>query len=311
MEKYNRNKPFAISDQEIIDCLPDGDFIAVLGTSHTTGICKRGEFEKIDNGDRWTEQLELLLGMPVINFAIPGNYNAYMVQQLIDIVELPGVKERCKMIIVESRRGNLAGLYYFDIFADVDHRKEYMNRHIASGHHIDSRSWVDMYVGVYTPIKANRTDYCEHLVRNSNKEVFDFFVPPEAVETMEKAVQATAETYCTSVQPVVEDLTDIRTMRTIANLAGIPFRYFFWDPVKTAHTVGTDDVIALFNTMYNLDDNRIAGLADTINQSFIAEHSKEEWIEAECECRHRDEKVHKWVAEKIYKEINNVIIGEE
>ena len=88
---------------ELSQYLPDGDFIAVFGTSHTSGVCKRGDSEAISREDIWAEQVGAALGLPVFNASMPGNDNDTIVQQMIDFLDVPGARERCKRVICELR----------------------------------------------------------------------------------------------------------------------------------------------------------------------------------------------------------------
>jgi hypothetical protein len=91
---------------DLAEFLPDGNFIAVFGTSHTSGICKRGDSEAIAHEDIWASIVGSELNLEVVNASNPGNDNETIIQQLIDFLDMPGVLERCKHIICELRVDN-------------------------------------------------------------------------------------------------------------------------------------------------------------------------------------------------------------
>ena len=92
----------AVNLEELNKGLPDQPFIAVFGTSHTYGTCKKGDQIVLKESDIWYSVLAKRMGMPVVSFAIPGNSNPRMQMQLMDFLEMENSKY-CKHVFCEIR----------------------------------------------------------------------------------------------------------------------------------------------------------------------------------------------------------------
>ena len=68
--------------------LPDSSFLAVFGTSHSAGCCERGDSTHISEQSTWHNLLANKWGMQSVNFAVPGNTNLRMQQQVLDFMDM-------------------------------------------------------------------------------------------------------------------------------------------------------------------------------------------------------------------------------
>lgn len=303
MYHHKRDIPI-IKDISLSELIPDGEFIAIFGTSHTRGCCElnNAEVTHIDNEYIWPELVAKQLGYPCVNFAIPGNTNQVIVQQIIDFLEILDDKSRCKLIICEVRFGDIAGRYFFDLFADDYHLPEIKPRPFLSAG-LTTRHWLDEVSGSFVP-KTGK-DYVESLVRNSTPEFMDY-VPKTAVNLLQEIIDVYMKSALSSSELVVNDLLEVRAMRAMVETANIPFRYFHWDKNKiTENSEYYKKIETTIEKMYNLKRSNIVSLMPNVNDSAYAELGNEVWHQSECECGHRNHTIHAWVANKIIEELKN------
>lgn len=301
--KREKDSPKFVSTEDILREIPDGEFIAIFGTSHTHGCCEKNnrEVTHIDTEFTWADIVSRELKVPYVNFAIPGNNNRVIIQQIIDFLDLPDVSSRCKMILCEVRFGDIAGRYFFDLFADKYKSEEIPRKPFLAGKY--TAHWLDRVSGAFVP-KSNE-GYAESLVRNSNP-AFENYVPQEAITDMKNIITTYIKSGLSSSELVVNDLLDIRVMRKLSEGANIPFKFFFWDHNKISHSSEYFKQIAdLFDEMYNLDRSNIKNLMPNVNTKGYQEFGEKKWRAAECECGHKDHTVHAWVAKQIIEELKN------
>lgn len=95
--------------------LPEHDYIAVFGTSHTFGSCQHQGKIMIPESHNWTNVLEKNLGMPVLNMGYPGIDNETLVDMLGTFLELPR-SQYCRYVLMESRFGEASIKFGLDVF---------------------------------------------------------------------------------------------------------------------------------------------------------------------------------------------------
>lgn len=308
-KNYDTNFGRPRSQEEIASLFPEGNFIVVFGTSHTSGCCEKGEFTHIDVEDRWCNIVADHYGLPVVNLSLPGNYNRFIVQQVIDFLELPDVKERCNLVLLEARTGDLAGKYYFDLFADEPHGGIPVNRHIVNSDLIKGISWMDAIVGPFVPIKQNKDSYVRGLILSANPNFGSLeMVPTPAVEQMQNIISTFASTVLLSQQQAVEDMLDIRIIQHLITSRGIPFRFFVWDPMKIGNGKYYQKTRQVYDELYNMNKYIVKGLYPNATDAACREVGNSKWnIDWDCDCGHRDEGAHKWVASKIIDELKEIL----
>lgn len=292
----------------LLSKIPDGDFIAVFGTSHTAGCCEieNGKYTHIKQEYTWSHQVTQALNMSYVNFAVPGNTNQIITQQIIEFLELPNVKERCKLVLVEARFGDISGEYWFDLFAD------YYNEghgacaipkiHLLGG--AWEPSWRSKISGQFVP-KAKK-DYATELVRSCNPDDFGEYVPEPAVEQMQQIIEVYCKKALSSCENMVRDLLEIRTMRALCESNNIPFKYFMWDMNKISYSsVYYSQIKEVLDALYDIERNSIKNLYPNVNEVGPKILGTEVWDTTDCECGHRNHVVHEFVANEIIEELRN------
>lgn len=284
--------------------IPDSDFIAIFGTSHTFGCCEleNRKYTHIDEEYRWANIVGDNLGLPIVNFAIPGNSNDVIVQQMIDFFEDPDFYKNCKLVIAETRLGDISGRYFFDIFAVEHYESSVAEISFLAGNL--GQHWLDQVSGSFVP-KSDKS-YIEDLVRQSNTNEFSDGVPAAAREHMKRIIDVYCETALCSSQKIVEDLLHTRTMAHICRANSVPFRYFNWDKNKIVadgkYFQQTKEVI---DKLYNLEQYNFKNLMPNVNFAGPNGLGTDVWDTTDCECGHRNHIVHRWVAEQIIEELKD------
>lgn len=301
---YHKKDRQIVKDIPLTDLIPDGDFIAIFGTSHTRGCCELNnkEVTHIEEDYTWSEIVSKHLGYPCVNFAIPGNTNQVIVQQIVDFLEILDDKSRCKLVLCEVRFGDIAGRYFFDLFADDYHLNELKPRPFLSAG-VTTRHWLDEVSGSFVPKLGD--DYVESLVRNSTPE-FQDYVPKTAVNLLQQIIDAYMKSALSSSELVVNDLLEVRTMRALVEAYNIPFKYFHWDKNKiTENSAYYKKIEATIEKMYNLKRSNIKSLMPNVNDAGYNSLGHNTWHESDCECGHKNHIVHAWVADKLIEELKD------
>lgn len=308
MYHHKKDKPHYKSSEITHDLvksrIPGQDFIAVFGTSHTAGRCEleNKKYTHIDESYRWANIVGDSLGLPIVNFAIPGNTNEVIVQQLIDFFEDEDFHRNCKLVLAELRLGDISGRYFFDTFAEDYPYPPIPDVPFIAGNF--GQHWLDNVSGSFVP-KTDK-EYLEKLVWTTNDLEFKNGVPTEARNQMKRIIDVYCETALCSSQKIVEDILHTRTITHICNANGVPFRYFNWDLNKISlsgkYFEKTKHVI---NDLYNLEQYNFKKLMPNVNVACPIGIGNELWNTTECECGHRNHVVHQWVAENIVEELKN------
>lgn len=108
IDDYELNKMLTRNTQEqnriiMNEVLPDTKFIAVFGSSHSFGSCRKDKAFMLDDNQVWIDNLAQQMGIPVINCSLPGSSNDQLIDMITTFLELPRCKKYCQHIIMEAR----------------------------------------------------------------------------------------------------------------------------------------------------------------------------------------------------------------
>jgi hypothetical protein len=309
---------------ELSQYLPDGDFIAVFGTSHTSGVCKRGDSEAISREDIWAEQVGAALGLPVFNASMPGNDNDTIVQQMIDFLDVPGARERCKRVICELRIAEGTTRMSRDLLGDfgVFRRAEFVPQ-LTNCYSVPAKTVVDPedggLVGHTTITDKLLVRLPTSFKRQDKKRQYQLLLDmlPDIIDTpapsMYDVVMDVLDNFINyeniSMLPFIKDYNFVKTMNAIWRWNGIPFNWFCWDE-HAQFGDPTDDfkvVRSAFKQVTDVFDTEVKLLAGSAHKHCSKSlPSDTKFSDFNCECGHQNEVMHKFVAEQIIKEIQNV-----
>lgn len=315
---YKEEKPKKtenITTDDIISSFPKKDFILVLGTSHSAGSCQIGDYTKLDKKESWIGVLEQRLQMPIMNLAVPGNHNSTMVHQLQDCFDL-GVMDKCKLIIVEGRLRSKQGHISVDAFqpnADPLFGNELnFNRDVVSGKDVGpsetSNTYADSYLLNYSVGGWNKKpDYLKKAIENFYTE--NEVQPKHLAKSMEDYIRNHFIWFHSTTHEEYKNLSDIRSMQTMAHLSGIKFLWFAWNgkyPVvqqkDKKHLSTLYYVSKISKDFWKLDDTC---LLDDIQFELVNDTIKEE--DLLCECDHWTSSGHKWIASRMIAKVSQCL----
>jgi hypothetical protein len=290
-----------VSLEELNLCLPDEPFIAFFGTSHTYGQCKRGDYWAIDEDKVYANILGKKFGLPIMNFAIPGNCNLRIQQQVLDFLELSR-SSHCTKIIVETRLADHS--YYFgrDIFVD-EFYTEPNNPELAGGSEFwYSTFWSNMYTD-FVRGKDKDVNYLNERIANTKRQTGYQPINVE-LDTLKEMQKTMTLTRFLSVQQLLEDLYTIRVLQRLCRLANIPFYWFCWDEkTKMLDQKLIEHIEQVFRKNTKIYEDQL--LYPNMKMVINSEKGKQFIEDNRCECTHLNETVHEWLANKLYDELND------
>lgn len=293
--------------EETLALIPEGKFIAVFGTSHTKGCCELNnrEVTHIDREYIWPSIVADGLNYPYVNFAVPGNTNELMVQQIIEFLELPNVKERCVLVLAEVRLGDISGSFPVDMFTEDFPNLGITGSLLAGGYCPD---WHSALNCPFVP-KPQDDDYVKNLLININEKWEKYDPPQSAIDELRNVIDTHIKTALTTSSKALNDWLYIRTMRALIETNNIPFRFFMWDQLKVSNTPFYRYLDSFIQEKFNIKANAIQLLLPNVNEIAPRTMGKDIWHTTECECGHRNHVVHEWVANEIIEELKNDFRG--
>lgn len=306
---------------DLAELLPDGDFIAVFGTSHTSGICKRGDSEAISHDDIWASIVGNNLGLKVFNASNPGNDNETIIQQMIDFLEIPGASERCKHIICELRVAEGTTRFGRDLLGSFDilRRAEFVPQLTNSyaGPKIEGKNSDGGLIGHITvadKLLSRLTTSFLKLKKNEQIQLLQTMVldiNQPVVSAMHDIVIDILNGFSNyeniSMLPFIKDYNHIRTMSALSRSNGIKFNWFCWDE-HAQFSDPSDEykvVKSAFNQTSDVFQCEIQSLKGSAHTNFVRNNSNAIFKDTLCECGHQNELFHKFVASSIVQELSN------
>ena len=304
-----------LDQQDIINKVPKGDYIAVFGTSHTYGLCDRGEDGRdgdlLDEDGMWVFSLGKKLGIEVFNVSMPGNYNINMVRQMTDFFELPKeVISRCKLIIAEPRVGDTAGIMCTDVIEELDVSVKELNQVLTNSYAfnvLNKKQYIwetNVYAQFTNPASQNMTteDYARRLIGNVG-HYEDDIPPPSVLKNVTNYIDHHTRTSAISISSLLRDYENIRTMKQFASMANIPFMWFCFD----SQNILDDEEVALWEKIYTetstLFDARISKLELGVVDEYELRFGEDALYGEQCNCGHFSEVVNNWVSNMVHKQI--------
>ena len=277
--------------------LPDEPFIAVFGSSHTHGDCRRGESQHIAKDQIWTSLLSKSLGIRVVNFAVPGNDNRVITQQIIDLFEQPG-SENCRLIIAEVRYGATNIDFSHSIFADLNVQPKYIVSPLWAGTDFETTWWKQE---VFTQIALGKLNqqYARSIAAKAMNIKDHSQAPQQAVDVLLSAADGFNKIWGTGHMPLIYDLQSIRTMMALADAKGVPFKWFCWSTTNMFRNNNSRQIHDIFEKTTRVFDSIIPEFEDTVVKGFEKIFGESEYSSTLCECKHNNEVLHSWVADQI------------
>ena len=295
---------------ELNKLLPEEDFIAVFGTSHTSGNCVRGDSISLDKQDFWTTQVGTILGVPVINFSVSGNDNPNIVQQMTDFLLLER-SSNCIQVICETRLAQPAFRISRDLLNDfTDLRRNAFEQQLTSGYdwnQSDSevmfkRNTVDDKLMLRLPNSLLKMgfDFLKNYVTKlnpSDRYDIDEDVFAKIVEQIEQFDKHTIVT----MKLVIEDYQQIKTMASLCKLRDVKFNWFCWDDHSLISNKDVDYRVVkrAFIQTSDIFDVEIPGLEESAMRKFKASINSTDVTKYKCECGHYNEEVHQFIADAV------------
>ena len=309
---------------DLAEFLPDGNFIAVFGTSHTSGICKRGDSEAIAHEDIWASIVGSELNLEVVNASNPGNDNETIIQQLIDFLDMPGVLERCKHIIGELRVAEGTTRFGRDLFGNLEilRRAEFVPQLTNSyfGPKLEARDSDGGLVGHITVADKLLSRLTTSFLKLKKKEQMQLLqsmvldVNQPAVGAMHDIVMDILHSFSNyenvSMLPFVKDYNHIRTMSALCRAHNIGFNWFCWDEHAQFEdpTEEYKVVKSAFKQTTDVFDTEVVSLAGSAHKHFVKSLPPDvKFSDFNCECGHQNEGMHRFVADNIINNIKEIV----
>ena len=305
--------------KQLNDSLPDTDFIAVFGTSHTYGACRKDNIKQtvISDHDIWSSIVGRHLGMPVVNFALEGNVNTVILSQIIDFLKLPKSK-LCKRVFLEIRLGERVIRMSSDLAGGPPHSVHETIPKLSdlslSKH--GQKTFSDYSSGI-ARIRSSNHRYIWRLGIPYDAETFikklkstlvapgfwetDEDIPPLFIKRINEYKDMMMEMYFGQDIHYIDDWGFIQTMITLLKAHDIECLWFCWDGIAVKNK---DHYTALLDAYDQTMDIKKYMVKDmTWGATITHKDENDGKVMHLCDCLHRDENFHQWVAHKICTQI--------
>jgi hypothetical protein len=205
------------------------------------------------------------------------------------------------MVIAEVRLADQTYYFSSDVFLDKL-ATDGNNPEIVAGSDIWIKSfWTNMFTDSVRGGDANEDYLKERII---NMQLKPGYTPiKQEVELLRDIINTNTITRFASVQQFIEDLNIVRTIQRLFRLAGIPFYWFCWDEkTKLLDRSHIQHVEEIYNRNTKIYKNQL--LQPNMTSVLCREKGRDFMESNKCECNHLNEKVHDWVAYKLFDEIN-------
>jgi hypothetical protein len=295
-------------EQIQIECkLPSEPFIAVFGTSHTHGDCLDKDKKHIPGNHIWASQVSRKISIPVVNFSIPGNDNATILEQINSFFEQPGW-ENCRLIISEVRWGDSTTKLSHSVFSDFDtSRPDKTIPSLWAGRDFH-QLWWKQHVYLNIAMSKMNQSYARDILKTPLKVSSDQ-VPDQAVKILMDHCQSYSAMVNTGHQPLLDDMRSIRAMSSIVNAHKIPFLWFVWSTTKVNRTgnKNTKYLLEIFNKTTQMFESSAKGVWPNVAEVFTDKFGQKVFDSTLCECRHNNSLMHSWVADNILSDVQQAL----
>lgn len=245
--KEFRNAAKALTNIDVINSrLPDEKFIAVFGTSHSSGACDRGGDDLfINNEDVWATQLAEKMGVKVVNFSVPGTTNTFLMLRLMEFLQMEKSKN-CTHVFFENRFAEMALELSFDKspFHPSTLMTYYETGLVALGNEVGiSKFTIDNLVPDYYSNDREKQKF--HNIIKSIENVFFWRIPlVSSDERLRETLNKHRSTFETEISALIpEDQRDTAWDEFVENI--VKYKTVF----RTLHhgglTLKTRDLVSL------------------------------------------------------------------
>lgn len=288
--------------EDIIQKLPKKPYMAVFGTSHSSGCCEKNGYALLDHNDIWCNVLAKRRELEVVNFSIPGNDNSQMLNQLTQFLDLPGqYRQNCKLIIAESRVGAFQGKFPKDLFTDHKNPIERGGLQLGGGYDFRYQT-IENELYIHYAIGKVQKDYYKKILEDSiHPDWQPQDISPAMLNMLKDIVRIHELTRVSSEVNFYEDYANINTMRVLSKIGNVPFYWFCWD--EKGKNINTDYVTKFYERHTDLFEAQI--LYPNLKRVIRTEVGKQFELENQCDCYHNNEVIHAWVADRIDNELEN------
>lgn len=294
---------------EIQNRLPKKDYILVIGSSHSCGTCRIDSKNQthIDYDDVWCSILAKKLNLELFNVSVEGTDNWLILNQLTDYFDLVNDTSKCKMVIAESRLFDMGNTLSRDLINDFYKNIDGIFPDIYCGWDLKEKNMLDTFYNTvfhkYMNSDHENSERMKKLILDAHPSIPNVkpAIPKQLTQTIKREIQTFQEIAATTVRNYVYDLFLIRNMAKLCELAKIPFHWFCWDKNPTDLFNGKY-VDEIFHYNSNVFDYQFKSLCP--NAHYVYEKENGIGSIEFCDCLHMQESFQKYVAEKIYRELN-------
>jgi len=302
--------------EDINTLLPETDFVAVFGTSHTSGYCERNGKKELELEQFWSEQLSNKLGIPVINFSLIGNNNMTIVQQLTEFCGLAR-SNHCRLIICETRIAEHVLTISNDYLTGFEEMKrtnflpQLSENYVHSNLMHESGSFKQFPTDTVhnllltripvTLTKLSKDHQVKYLVDSHPGN--ETKLPNWSYKSISNQLKTYQNHVMHTMQPFIDDYNYIKLMNNICNIKGIKFKWFCWDINLLMDETDNDYKLIkrAFKQTSTIFETEISGLKNSVVSNFKS--VTKDLAQYKCNCGHWDETVHEFVATKIHESL--------
>ena len=224
-------------------------YILCLGTSNTYGNCKDGDELWLKEEQTVPGLLTEKLGIQCRNLGIGGVLMTQMTDVLIDALDEYDLSG-CKGVLVEAQQGlNSSTHVSYDNFVDWkdNHRVKntVMDKTISiCRDRVGEKSIIADDRFFFKQVGANM----DHAYYEERLETaFGCKPPTQAVQKLKEYLEFRLDMYHRSDHSWLDDIKQVRVMRSICKHAGIPFRWYHWYPEKHTYNQMQNWFIETYN----------------------------------------------------------------
>jgi hypothetical protein len=314
---------------------PDEPFILLFGSSHSTGICRRGDSNRIDRDREWGRQLESKSGIKVVNLSFPGINNHSIQAQIIDIYNVQGFKN-CIGAVLEMRVSESILSWGVDRelwdrreetsakknkpishkFSTSLNRSYYFNNEnkVYRGHGQSSNVFDSVFY-LRTGVVSDDT-WQKQLVENQLQNHMEWanqsdenFVAPAKIKDWVAYMKLHRDLNLKNSVDLINSLSQIHGCIKLLESNGVPAWWFCWDEWGHNSKSMTQFLIEKIFESSDVMHSALTGFYDLdkgnfgATKSFVEIYGIDRIRQLECECGHLTEEFHDWVADQVYNEI--------
>lgn len=289
---------------DLSEFAPENDYILILGTSHSCGVCVRGDRHFLDSQEEvWCYQVAERLGLDVFNISVGGQTSLNMLAQFNDYFEYFD-KSKCKMVFAEVRLHEGSEVFSNDLIKDFNYTDRAYSKitpAIAMGRDIGAHS------SLIDSVLLNRFVF-NHKKSNSAENIakaVDINAGPTSIKMLKQVIDTYTQVSSLTSRDYIRDLVYIQSLISLSKAHGIPFYWFGWDNsfVDATNKIWID---AGFEKVTNIFENRFKFIPTGLVEIFERTYGFDKMMEIKCECGHFGTEMHDLAAQLILQELKNL-----